>query len=541
MIEVGLAIVGVLGALAAPQTAGRFFEAIEIHAGRLARRRWLAVLLIGISAPLLRLSLLPFRPIPQPSVHDEFSYLLAGETFASGRLANPTHPMWVHLETFHVNHQPTYMSMYPPAQGVALALGRILFGHAWFGVCVAVGLMCSAICWMLYAWLPPGWALLGGFLAVVRIGTVGYWIDSYWGGAVPALGGAIVLGALPRLIRRPKSRTTLLLGLGLVLLANSRPYEGLLLAIPVMVALCIWIFGKNRPPTGVLITQVVTPLSVWLIVAAALMGYYNWRVFGNPLTLPYQVNRATYAVSPVFVWQSPRPEPVYRHAILREFYVNWELPIFLRARTWRGFLEAIGVKSGIPLLFFFGPLLMVPLLTLNRTIRDRRVRFLVVAGAAYLAGLAGNAFSLPHYYAPATALFYALLVQCMRHLRVWHSDGQPAGRFLVRALPVLCVLMLAARGGLAGGNPAKGRPRSEVQQALAKLPGRQLAIVRYAPSHDPHREWVYNAADIDAAKVVWARDMSREENRELLRYFEGRTVWLVEPDNEWPKVSLYVP
>jgi hypothetical protein len=101
--------------------------------------------------------------------------------------------------------------------------------------------------------------------------------------------------------------------------------------------------------------------------------------------------------------------------------------------------------------------------------------------------------------------------------------------------------MLAARGGLAGGNPAKGRPRSEVQQALAKLPGRQLAIVRYAPSHDPHREWVYNAADIDAAKVVWARDMSREKNRELLRYFEGRTVWLVEPDNEWPKVSLYVP
>src|SRR5438105_11911652 len=243
------------GRASAKQASGGF-ESLENTFGRLARRKLPAVVIVGLLVITFRVALIPILGIPAPRWNDEFSYLLAADTFGHGRLTNPPHPMWIHFESFHIIQQPTYASMYPPAQGLVLAARKRL-GHPWIGQLFVTALMCSAFTWMLQGWLPPGWALLGGMLAMLRLGILSYWMNGYWSGSVVALGGALVLGSWPRIREQARPMHAIIMAVGLAVLANSRPYEGLVFSIPILAGLAIWIFGRNHPSFSLSLGRVV--------------------------------------------------------------------------------------------------------------------------------------------------------------------------------------------------------------------------------------------------------------------------------------------
>src|SRR5262249_49400685 len=152
---------------------------------------------------------------PTPGGADDFAHLLVADTLLHARLANPPHPMHQFFETVFVLQEPAYSSIFPIGQGVALALGQAVLRHPWAGVVLSVAALCSLCYWMLQAWTSPDWALVGGLLTVIEFGPLRYWMNTYWGGAVSAVAGCLVFGALPRLRSRAAPRDAVFLGLGI--------------------------------------------------------------------------------------------------------------------------------------------------------------------------------------------------------------------------------------------------------------------------------------------------------------------------------------
>jgi hypothetical protein len=518
-----------------------------------AQRERASLILLFVLPILLRLLLLPHHPVPTPDVYDEFSHLLVADTLLHGRLANPPHPMHRFFETFFVLQAPTYSSMYPLGPGLVLAAGRLISGTPWSGVLLATGAFCGACYWMLRGWVSPGWALLGGIFAVMEFGPLCQWTNSYWGGgSLAALGGALVFGALPRLRQYGRRRDALLLGAGFGIHMLTRQFESVFLLMGVALFFAP-AFARRARWGGLVRAGAFAALA--LIPVVLLILAQNHAVTHRWTTLPEELHRHQYGIPVALTFErnaiphvplTPEQQSDYKAETLQhgpgtDSVARFLLRLEYRVRYYR---------------FFFLPPLYLAIVAFFFALRDVSLRWVAATLGIFALGTNLFPYLLPHYLAGVTCLFVLVSVSGLRELSRLRIHNTFAGFEIAFVLILLCLGEFALWYGMHlfesenlypilryetwdSINHANPQRRIEVRRRLASMPGQMLVFVRYSPRHIYQNEWVWNEADIDGARIVYARDLGPEEDEKLIRYYPKRTVWLLEPDEDEPQISAY--
>ena len=504
--------------------------------------RWLAgrtgwcMLALGGAVIALRLALFAGSPAPVPTAADDSSYLLLADTLTHFRLANPVHPFHRFFETTFALQEPTYSSIFPMGQGVALAIGQMLTGHPWAGVLLSEAIFCALCYWMLRAWVAPIWALAGGILAILEFGPLSYWMNSYWGGAVSGIAGCLVFGSLPRLRDRYRHRDAALLGLGLGAQMLTRPYESVFL----FAAAALFLWRDRR-----LLRRIAPVAALALLPAAILILAQNKSVTGRWMTLPYSVSRDQYGVPAAF---TSDPDPIPRRPLTLEQQLDYQDQTEVHdLEAQRSYLGRLAGRIRYAR-FFLLPSLYVALPALILCLWNRRLMWAAGSVLLFALGVTLYPYFHPHYVAAIACLFLLLGAAALERL---------PGRVAAPLLMLAAAHFVFFYGLHLYGNPRvlaaaepyeswdfinRGDPdgRLAILKRLHQAPGKQLVFVRYGAFHGL-REWIMNSADIDRTRVVWALDLGPGDDRNLERYYPDRTAWLVEPDALPPRLTRFDP
>jgi len=537
-IEIALALLLVWAALA--------WQKCEEPVNRLASKTAWCMLILAALPVALRLAMLHTSPIPTALGADDFSYLLLGDTLSHFRLTNPTHPMHRFFETLFVLQEPSYSSIYPLGPGAALAFGKLVFRQPWAGIAVSMAAFTSLCYWMLRAWTKPGWALLGGVLAVIEFGPLSHWMNTYWGGALAAAAGCLVFGSMPRLKRHWRTRDAIFLGLGLAIHVLTRPFETIFLALSVLL-----FFAPERR----MLLKTASIAAIVVLPALGLIALHDKRVTGSWTTLPYALCRYQYGVPSTFVFQ---PNPVPHRGLTREQRISYDVQSFVhgdRSETFASFFERLAGRVRF-YRFFFLPPLYLALPAFFWSFRNPRMRYVFLILLLFFVGTNIYGYFYAHYVAGVTCLFILVTVVSLEQLSRLRIANHLVGPEAVRVILFLCGahfifwygVQVASNHDFSKDleqyetwdevNHGDPDGRIAVNAQLAQVPGKQLVFVRYWLKHTV-TEWVYNGADIDGQKVVFARDLGAEEDETLRNYYGDRTAWLLEPDAAPPKLTPY--
>ena len=279
------------------------------------------------------------------------------------------------------------------------------------------------------------------------------------------------------------------------------------------------------------------------------MGYYNYRVTNSWLRFPYLHYEATHARGVQNYFAHVHKDKVQDkvtdvQAAYEKGVEKTQEEMLQRSFIMDLLLRGMDTSQQI-FLFFIGPVLLVPLLLFPCTLKDRWILLAFAVTMLVMAAITVLWYRMPHYPAPIVPLIYLLIFQGMRRLSVWRWGKKRPGRLMLRGIFSICVLSFVLKIVIfispLHSLPPQSWPyyRHQIMQELQQREGQHLIMVRYHQIHPSTHEWVYNGADIDNAKIIWAREL--DDNTKLLNHYQGRQIWLLLPDAKPPKLRRYSP
>ena len=347
-------------------------------------------------------------------------------------------------------------------------------------------------------------------LLVIHPYILGHWGHTYFGGSVALLGGALFFGGLRHSHQKMSLSNSIAVGLGVVILANSRPFEGLvvvILSLPVMIDRTRLGIAKDGIRKTVNIW--VIPLFILALLLVAWILYYNYVLVGLPF---------------------------------RFYYLNWDkhTATVELIRNYAGSPSpSIGLKLVRLWIAFIGFYLSLAFLGVPILLKQKVFLFEITCIVVLTLVSVNFSRAWPHYLAPVVSLLFFVLFSGMHemaHCKIFKNKKVPMvllGGFWAIYLTgsVFSSYQLFERGPIQPYFP-KLLMKPQIVDDLESEEGKDLIIVKYGENHLVHEEWVYNAADIDESEVVWARDLGSLKNRKLFEYYHERNIWEFYPDRD---------
>lgn len=463
---------------------------------------------------------------PLPIIHDEASYVLQAEIFASGRWTAPTPPIPEFFEQPHVQVVPAVASKYPPGHALLLSLGALVGFPALVPLLLTgatAALLFALVTRVTNPWVAliawPTWLFAPGILRfqpsyMSELTTAPLVLASWW---------ALLCW---RETRRRGWLLTLAMCVGWG--AITRPLTMLAVAIPIgIVVFRDVVRGRHWKDVGLAFALGTALLAILPVWSAQTTG--SWRVS------PVQKYRLDYLPFDKMGFTPDTTAPRRKDAMSRVLVETYDAFLGVRAEQSLAALPLTIARRGmgnITALFSGERLLLLPLAIAGLFYATPPLRFALVSALLLFAA------HLPYAHWAGWTIYYLETIPVAAaftgfgawHLaRRWSEGRAPVAGAVLAGLVVLSGVPRSFGWRGHHRDNASSAFHRDILQLIPRLPSPGILFVRYSTRMANNPAIVRNSAHLDAEPMWIVHDLGLR-NRELSAAAPDRATHVLDID-----------